>query len=67
MFVSYTANSQEQMFDFQVNIRFLLRLIFKSCKSQQSLSLGMTPIDNAVPCYPHDNIVGSLECDECMK
>ena len=33
---------------------------------QQNLSLGMNPIDNAEPCYPHDNMVGS-QCDECMK
>ena len=24
-------------------------------------------IDNAKPCYPHSNIVGSHLCDECMK
>ena len=27
--------------------------------SQQSLSLGTIPIDNAAPNYPHDNVVGS--------
>ena len=33
---------------------------------QQSPSLGTIPIDNAVPCYAHDNIV-SLEYDDCTK
>ena len=34
---------------------------------QQSLSLGINPVDNAEPCCPHDNIVGNRLCDECMK
>ena len=34
---------------------------------QQSLSLGTIPIENAAPNYPHDNVVGSHLCDECMK
>ena len=25
------------------------------------------PIDNAVPCFPHDDIVGNRLCDECKK
>ena len=66
-FVSYTSNSQEQMFDLHINIRFLLKLISSLLGHQQSQSFGTIPIDNAVPYYPQDNIVGSLECDECKK
>ena len=53
------------MFGFQKNIRFTPRLVLSRQGRQQSLSLGPNPIDNAVPCYPHDNIAGSLLCDEC--
>ena len=55
------------MFDFQRYIRFLPKLFLSPQGHQQSLSLGKDPIDNAEPCYPHDNIVGSHLCDECMK
>ena len=34
---------------------------------QQNLSLGINPIDTAEPCNPHDNVVGSHLCGECMK
>ena len=34
---------------------------------QQSLSLETNPVDTAEPCDPHDNIVGSHLCDECLK
>ena len=34
---------------------------------QQNLSLGTDPIDNAEPCFPHDNTVDSHLCDECTK
>ena len=54
------------MFDFQRYIRFLPRLIVSPQGHQQNLSLGTDPIDNAEPCFPHDNIVGSHLCDECM-
>ena len=30
---------------------------------QQNLSLGVNPIENAEPCFPHDNIVGSHLCE----
>ena len=33
---------------------------------QQNLSLGINRVDNAEPSYPHDNIVGSHLCNECM-
>ena len=33
----------------------------------QSLSLGVDPIDNAVRCFSHGGVDGSLLCDECMK
>ena len=60
-----------QMFDFQRYIRSHpppLRGCLSSPQShQQNLSLGTDPIDNAEPCYTHDNIVGSHLCDECMK
>ena len=36
-------------------------------KGQQNVSLGIDPIDNAEPCYSHDNIAGSHLCGECMK
>ena len=39
--------------------------VFK-CR-QQSLSLGINPIDNAVPCYTHGNIDGDHSCHECKK
>ena len=49
-------------------IRFLPKSIFLSPQSrQQNLGLGTNPIDTAEPCFPHDNIVGSHYCDECMK
>ena len=43
------------------------RLILNPQGHQQSLSLGINPIDNAEPCHPHDNIVGSHLCNECKK
>ena len=53
-----------QMFGFR---RFSPRLTSSFQGRQQSLSLGINPVDNAEPCYPHDNIVGSHLCDECKK
>ena len=35
--------------------------------STKNLSLGIYPVDNAGPCFTHDNIVGNHLCDECMK
>ena len=53
-----------QMFGF----RIFIRLSQTSPQGrQQSLSLEMNPVDNAVQCYPHDNIVGIRLCDECVK
>ena len=47
--------------------RLSLKLILSHQGRQQSQSLGINPIDNAEPCCPHDNIVGSHLCDECKK
>ena len=41
-----------------------LRLILNLPSLQQSLSLGINPVCNVEPCYPHDNIVDSHSCDE---
>ena len=43
------------------------KLILNPQGRQQSLSLGINPVDNAEPCYPHDNIVGSHLCDELCE
>ena len=55
-FDSYTSNLLEQMFDIQRYIRILTipRLFSRSNPRgpQQILSLGISPIDNADPCYP---------------
>ena len=55
------------MFDFQRYKTLHPRLISNSQGLQQNLSLGKNPIDNAEPCYTHDNIVGSQMCDDCAK
>ena len=47
--------------------KILPKLILTPQGRQQNLSLGINPIDNAGPCYPHDSIVGGHLCDECMK
>ena len=66
-FVSNTSTSQERMFYFQIYIKLLLMLISNLQDHQESLSLGINPVDNAVPHNPHDNIVDSLVYDECMR
>ena len=43
------------------------RLILSPQGRQRNLSLGMNPIDNAEPCYTHDNVVGRHLCGECGK
>ena len=40
------------------------KLISSPQGRKQSLSLGINPIDNAVPCVPHDNIDDSHLCDD---
>ena len=55
------------MFGFPTYISFHRRFIVNIPNLRQSLSLGMNPIDNAEPCYPQNNIVGSHLCDECKK
>ena len=55
------------MFCFQKYTRHLLRLIFSPQDLQQSLSLETNPVDNAVPCFPHDNVVGNRLCDEYVR
>ena len=50
------------------NTQDLSRSWFRVLKiTRKSLSAGINPIDNAEPCYLHDNIVGRHLCDECMK
>ena len=55
------------MFGFRICIRLTQKQLLSPPSLQQSLSLGINPSDTAEPCYPHDNIVGSHLCDECMK
>ena len=55
------------MLDFQKDIRFSLKLILSPQGRQQNLSVETDTIDTADPCYPHDNIVESHLCDECMN
>ena len=55
------------MFYFQKYTRHLQRLILSPEDRQQSLSLETNPVCNAVPCFPHDNIVKKRLCDECKK
>ena len=45
----------------------LPKLILNPQSPQQNLSLGINPIDNAEPCYPHDNIVSSHSCGEYRR
>ena len=45
--------------------RFPSRLIWSLHGRPQSLSLGINPIDNAEPCFLHDNIVCGHSCDDC--
>ena len=40
---------------------------FESSRSPAKTESWNNPIDNAQPCYPHDNTAGSHLCDECMK
>ena len=49
--------------------KILPEVDFKSSASpvKSDIFYKMIPIDNAVSYYPHDNIVGSLEYDECVK
>ena len=46
------------MRDLQVYMRFSPRFILNPQGPQQNLSLGVNPIDNAEPCYPHCKIPG---------
>ena len=62
-FVSCTPSWWGRMFDFRRYIRCSPKLIFDPSKSPAKSD----PIDNAEPCYPHDNTVGSQLCDECLK
>ena len=47
--------------------RHLPMLISSPQSRQQSLSLETNPVNNAVACFPHDNIVGNRLCDEYKK
>ena len=64
-FVSHTSNFWERILDFQRYRKFLLMVISNFQGPQQSLSLGIIPIDNAVPNFPHGHIVGDHSCCEC--
>ena len=66
-FASCTSNKWRRMFGFRKYIRFSPKLILSPQGRQQSLSLEINPVCNAEPCFPHDNIVGSHLCGECMK
>ena len=44
-----------------------LEVDFESSRSPAKSESWKNPINNAEPCFPHDNIVSSLSCDECMK
>ena len=55
------------MFDLRIFIRSHPRLISSPQRHQQSLSLGINPIDSAVLCYPHHNIGGIHSWNECRK
>ena len=55
------------MIDFQKYTRHHLRLILSPHGRQQSLSLGINPVDITVPCYPHGNSDNSHSCDEYGK
>ena len=55
------------MFNSQRYIRFHPKLNYNLQSRQQNLSLGINQVYNAEPCYPHENIVGSHLCHECMK
>ena len=52
---------------FQKYTGFAPRSILSPEGLQQCLSLGTNPVCSAVPCFPHDNIVGNRLCDECKK
>ena len=55
------------MFDFQWYIRFPLMLTLSPQGRLQHQNLEINTIDNAEPCFPHDNIVGDHLCVECRK
>ena len=57
--VSDILKLEERICDFRRYTEFTLRLISRLQGRQQSLSLGKNPMDNAVPCFPHDNIDGN--------
>ena len=42
-----------------------IQLMVTNVRLKQSQSLGITPIDNAELCFPHDNIDGIHSCDDC--
>ena len=54
-------------FGFRIYIRLHPRWRVSPQGRQQSPSLEINLVYNAEHCHPHDNIVGSHLCDECMK
>ena len=67
MFVSYTSNLLEQMYDFQKRTMFLQKWILNLQDLPQSQSPETVPICIAEQIFPHDNIVCIHSCDEYMK
>ena len=63
----HTSSLWEQMFFSQRCTRHLLSLISNPRGHQHSLSLGTDQVCNAVPCLPHDNIVGNRLYVGCRK
>ena len=51
---------------FQKYTRSLSEVDFESSRSSAKSESWKKTIDGAEPCYPHDNIVSSHLCDECM-
>ena len=47
--------------------RILPKVDFESLKPQQSLSLGVIPIESVVLFFPHVNVACNHQCYECSK
>ena len=54
------------MFGFRKRIELSPKLILSPQSRQQDLSPEIDPFDNALPCYPHDNIAGNHTRGECV-
>ena len=67
MFVSYTSNLLEQMYDFPKRIMFLQKWILNLQDLPQSQNLETVPICIVEQYFPHDNTVCIHTYDEYMK